>query len=133
MRLGIAMALALLPVPSAAQDLPSPGDLTSASGIASAARNLAGEAEDRLLVRDLLGKELKGADGNTLGTVEDLAVIPGGRVVAAIVSTGNGKRIAVPFAAVKLAGTGSSLEVPVAASDLAGRAELRSLAESLSD
>ena len=133
MRIRFALALALLPVPVVAQDLPSPGDLTSASSIASAAQTLAGQAGDRVLVRDLLGKELKGADGNTVGTVEDLAVIPGGRVIAAIVSTGEGSRIAVPFAAVKLAGSASELQVSVPASELTGLTELQSLAQSLTE
>lgn len=127
----LAFGFAFLPLPGVAQDFPSPGDLTSGSAIASAAESLAGQASDSLLVRDLFGKELKGSDGEVVGTVDDLAVIPGGRVVAAIVSTRDGAQIAVPFAAVKLTGSASALEVPIAASELSGLTALKSFADSL--
>lgn len=132
MRVRFVFALVALGVPASAQDLPTFDDLTSASAIASAAESLESKLGDRLLVRDLLGKELKGADGESVGTIEDLAVVPGGRVIAAIVSTGDGSRIAVPFAAVKLADSASRVEVPVAASELTGMSALGSLATALS-
>jgi sporulation protein YlmC with PRC-barrel domain len=130
MRVFPAAVIALVAAPAVAQDLPSPGDLTGSSAIASAAQSLLDQTEERLLVRDLLGKELKGADGEVVGTVENLAVAPGGRVIAAIVSTED-MRIAVPFGAVKLAAAGSGLEATVPASELTSMSELQSLAESL--
>lgn len=134
MRIRVAFALAFLAAPASAQDLPSSlDDLTDASSIASAAQTLVEQAEDRILVRDMLGKEIKGSDGETIGTVENLAVVPGGRIVAAIVDTGQDSRIALPFAAVKLAGSASALEVPVPASELTGMSALRSLADSLAE
>lgn len=38
-------------------------------------------------MKDLLGANVTGPDGSTVGIVENLAEIPGGRVVTAIIST----------------------------------------------
>ena len=91
---------------AAAQDGPlgNLGDLTSASAIEKAASQLEQQIKNSVLIKDLLGKSLKGADGATLGTVVNFAVAPGGRLVAALVETGDGTRLAVPFAAVKVVG-----------------------------
>jgi ribosomal 30S subunit maturation factor RimM len=121
-------------MPAAAQDGgPLPADLTSASAIASAATSLAEMVQDKLLIRDLLGKEITGSNGDRLGTVENLAVIPGGRIVAAIVSTDGGTRIAVPYTAIKVtrAAEQAQLQAKVPASELTGMSELSSLADSL--
>lgn len=133
--------LALVPLAwagfAAAQDLPVdlPDSLTDAAGIASAAQTLGEAAMDRLLIKDLIGTELTGSDGNSVGTIEDFVVIPGGRIVAALIETGDGTRLAVPFAAVKVVNAASQvgLEVPVGASELQGMGELRALASSLTD
>ena len=133
MRLPVVPMLVLVAAPVAAQDLPDlPHQLSDASSIASAAQTLSGQVGDKLLIRDLLGKELTGSGGEVVGTVENLVAIPGGRLIAALVSTESGQ-IAVPFAAIKVVGAAESsgLEVPVPASELTGMAELRSLAESL--
>jgi sporulation protein YlmC with PRC-barrel domain len=122
---------------AAAQDLPVdlPDSLTDASSIASAAQALSEAGMDRLLIKDLIGKELTGSDGNTIGTVEDFAVIPGGRIIAALVSTSDGTRLAVPYAAIRVANaaTSASLQVPISASELLDMGELQSLASSLTD
>jgi hypothetical protein len=95
----------LLVQPAASQEAKdgSSSQPTSVSAIASAATSLAGAAKDRLLIKDLLGKDLTGADGQAVGTVQDFALAPGGRLVAALVRLQNGSRIAVPFSAIKLA------------------------------
>ena len=120
---------------AAAQNLPVdiPDSLTSTSSIASAAQSLREAGMDKLLIQDLIGKTLSGTDGNTVGTIEDFAVVPGGRIIAALVSTGDGTVIAVPYAAIKLANAAgtASLHVPVRASELQGMSELKSLANSL--
>ena len=120
-----------------AQDLPVdiPDGLTSASSIASAAQSLHKAAMDKLLVKDLIGKTLTGTDGNTVGTIENFAVVPGGRIIAALVSTGDGTLIAVPYAAIKIANAAgtASLNVPVRASKLQGMSELRSLASMIAN
>jgi sporulation protein YlmC with PRC-barrel domain len=120
---------------AAAQEMPVelPDSLTDASGIASAARTLAEAGADRLLLADLIGQEIIGSDGSTVGTVEDFVATPGGRVVAALVSMPDGTRLAVPYAAIKVVGAAETagLEVPVTASELQEMGELRSLAESL--
>ena len=119
---------------AAAQDplagLPEPSDPDALREVAS---RLGEEAKDRALIADLLGKPLKGSDGDTIGKVRDFVVIPGGRLIAAIVQTPDGPRIAVPFTAVKLVGAAQSrgLEVPLTASEVSGMEELESLAGSL--
>ncbi len=130
-----ALALGLIvAAPAGAQQVPEAFDVGSVSDLATMAGEVRGLAEDRLLVRDMLGEPLLGGDGETVGTVEDFVVIPGGRLVAAMVETGDGTRIAVPFAAVKLgqAAAAGMMQVPLDASDIRGSAELRSLAETLS-
>ena len=128
----LAAGLAFVAAPACAQNTGMlPESLTSASSIASAAKTLQQAAQDKLLVRDLLGTQITGANGDTLGTVENFAVIPGGRIVAAIVSTGSGTMIAVPFTALKVANTGQQLQTTVPASELTGMSELQSLADSL--
>lgn len=112
-----------------------PDSLTDASSIASAAQTLSEAGMDRLLIKDLIGKELTGSDGNTAGTVEDFVVIPGGRVIAALVSTSDGTQLAVPYAAIKVvnAAGNAGLQTPVTASELRGMSELQSLASSVAN
>lgn len=122
---------------AAAQDMPVdiPDSLTSASSLASAAQTLREAEMKRLLIKDLLGKKLSGADGSTVGTIENFAVIPGGRIIAALVSTDDGTMIAVPYAAIKVANAAGAvdLNIPVPASEIQGMSELRSLASSITD
>ena len=125
---------AAIAAPAAAQDNLLPDNLTSASAIASAAQSLAQAGQDKLLVRDLLGQPLTGSDGATVGTIENFAVIPGGRIIAVIVSTGDGTRIAVPYTAVKVASAAKAgLQASVPASELTGMPELQSLANALTN
>ena len=134
-------AVCLLPLAwgsiATAQDLPVdiPSSLTSASSIASAAQSLRDTGMDKLLIKDLIGKTLTGTDGNTIGTIENFAVVPGGRIIAAVVSTGDGATIAVPYAAIKVANAAgtANLHVSVPASELQEMNELRSLANSLTN
>lgn len=138
---GVALASCITAVaaaaPARAQEdiLSATDDLTTASAIAEAATKLAGAVEDRLLIKDLIGKELKGKDGETLGTVEDFVVVAGGRLIAAMVKTEDDERLAVPFAAVKVAGSAedAGLELPIDASELEDMDELRSLTDALED
>ncbi len=121
----------------AAQDLPDeiPDSLSNASSIASAAQSLGEAGAEKLLIKDLIGKTLTGADGNTVGRVENFVVIPGGRIVAALVSTGEGSTIAVPYAAIKMADAAeaANLTAQIPASELSGMSELKSLAEAFTN
>lgn len=120
--------------PVAAQQVPTgPVDVGSISELASMAQDVGAMAADKLLVRDMLGQPLLGEGGETVGTVEDFVVVPGGRIVAALVETQDGSRIAVPFTAVKLGQAASSgmMQVPLPASELTGAEALRSLASQL--
>jgi sporulation protein YlmC with PRC-barrel domain len=112
---------------AAGSQSPSPGP------VAEAAKKLAKQAQDRFLIADLIGQELTGRDGKTVGTVQNFAVAPGGRILAAVVTRPDGTRIAVPFSAVKLAGTLAKprIEAVLSAAELKGMAELEALAGSL--
>ena len=133
-RLALALPF-LLPLPLAAQEL-SPealGELTSLDGLGAAADRIAQAAEDPILIRDLLGQEIAGADGTAIGTIEDMAVIPGGRIVAAIVTV-DGTRIAIPYAALKLdTAADVAAEVGFTADELKGSEALTSLANTLGE
>lgn len=128
------LLLGLAAAPAAAQaafDLPD--ETTDPSALASAAETLARDAADRLLVRDLLGAEIQSADGETLGTVENFVVVPGGRLVAAVVETADGTRLAVPFPAVKLAAASrdGAMKLTLPAGEVRSAEALRTLAETL--
>jgi sporulation protein YlmC with PRC-barrel domain len=110
--------------------------LDTASKLISAAKSLSEVAKDALLIKDLLGLEVAGADGKSLGTVENFAVAPGGRLIAALLELKDGGRmIALPAGAIKLASAaqGGSLDLLVPASDVTSAAELESLAGALAN
>jgi len=121
------------PVPAAPTDRLDTDRLDSPDAIAGAARAMAKAAKDRLLVKDLLGRKLQGPDGQPLGTVDNLAVIPGGRIVAALVTLPDGTRLALPFNAVTLATSAQGVQatVPATAEQLKGMPALVDLAGSL--
>lgn len=128
------LALALiLPASALAQGLDLPDEVTDAEGMASAARTIAEAGVDKLLIADMIGLEVKGPEGETLGTVEDLVAVPGGRLVAALLSLEDGPRIAVPYAALKVTGARDALEatLPATAEELSGMGELGDLASAL--
>jgi PRC-barrel domain len=128
----LAASLAMLAPPALGQSLPDvPDSLTDSSAIASAAQTIAEAAKDKVLVGDLIGQSLTGVEGDTIGTVENLVAVPGGRLVAALVRTSDGTRIAVPYAALKVSAAAQGLSATVPASELTGMGELQSLAQSL--
>ena len=132
--LGPALVLALaLPCAAPAQDLDLPEEVAGSEALARAATTIAEAGVDKVLVADLIGLEVRGPGGEPLGTVEDLAAIPGGRLVAALMSLEDGTRIAVPYAALKVAGARGTLEatLPMSAEELGGMRELKELAASL--
>lgn len=94
---------------------------------------LRGAAEDRLLIGDVLGSELSGPSGETIGTVENFAAIPGGRIVAVVVAMNNGQRIAVPWQVVSVSRAADSvgLEVPVSADGLLHNAAVEKMSSLL--
>lgn len=123
--------------PAAAADgVPDAVDeIGSASELGDAAEKAVNEAEDSLLIKDLLGKEVKGVDGDTIGEIENFVVVPGGRIVAALVETDDGTMLALPMAALKLAATAddAGIEVPVPASEVVDLDKLKESAEKLQD
>jgi sporulation protein YlmC with PRC-barrel domain len=111
----------------------TPGDVTSAAK--SAVETLTSAAQDKLLVKDMLGADVSGPDGKTIGTVENFVVIPGGRIVAAIIATDakDTSRIPVPFSLVKVTRTAGKLglTLPVGLSELKGMKEIQTLAAAI--
>ena len=132
----IALGLCLMaPVTSAQDVLDLPDEIAGSEGIADAAQAIADAGVDKLLIADLVGSTLEGLGGEALGTVENLVAVPGGRLVAALVSLEDDTRIAVPYAALKVSAAAGtvSVTVPMSADELRGMTELRDLAASLGD
>jgi hypothetical protein len=111
----------------------TPSDVTSAAK--SAAETLTSVAQDKLLVKDMLGADVSGPGGKTMGTVENFVVIPGGRIVAAIIATDakDTGRIPVPFSLVKVTHTAGKLglTLPVGLSEMKGMKEIQTLAAAI--
>lgn len=110
-----------------AQDLP---DLSSASSDAVSA--LSDAAESKLLIADLIGANVSDPSGNTVGTVDDLVAIPGGRIVAALIKPSDGgDLVPVPFKAVKVSQTAD--KASAALPDTLGAMRDSSAVQKLSD
>jgi sporulation protein YlmC with PRC-barrel domain len=125
-----ALLLSLAPLAASGQSLPDPSALADrASEAAQSVRDIAGE---HLLIASMIGREVIGPDGGAVGTVEDFAVLPGGNLVAAVVSRGDGARIALPWDAVKAGvAAGEPVGIPFTAAEIDGQEALRDLADAL--
>ena len=125
-----ALTLALLVTPTYAH-AQSLGDLAGAAK--EAADTLKQAAADKLLVADMLGAEVTGPGGERLGTVENLAVVPGGKLVAAIIALEGGDKLPVPYRMVKVSRAQQKLGVtlPVSLEDLRGDEAVKALASAL--
>ena len=132
--LTLAICLAL---PALAQDgLPDlPDEIAGSEAMASAARAILEAGEDKFLLADLIGREVTGPDGAALGTVDNLAALPGGRLVAALMTLEDGTRIAVPYQALSLSAAAGTLEatLPMSADQLSDMDELKDLAATLGE
>ena len=128
--LALAASLAWAATPALAQGLP---DLDAvAAQAADLTGRIAEAAADQVLVADMLGRDVIGPDGTALGTLENLVVLPGGNLVAAVIARPEGRRIAVPWDAAK-AGVkaGQPIEIPFSAAELDGAEALRDLTGAL--
>lgn len=125
-----ALAAALVALSPAAAAAQGAWNLGAAEDVASAAADLTEAAKDSVLVGDLIGKRIDGADGETLGRVRDLAVFPGGRA-AALIETPEGDRLALPLGAVKLAAGDGPLSATMPASAVRGVKGLAGLADAM--
>jgi ribosomal 30S subunit maturation factor RimM len=129
-----ALALFILPAlvspPAGAQ---SPADAAAiAEGAAALASEVGEIAADSLLIADMLGAEVVGADGQPIGTVEDFVAAPGGRLLAAVVARSGGGRVALPWTAVKAGvAAGGTIELPMTEAELDGAEALRDLTKVL--
>ena len=102
--------------------------------IGDAADKIGEMAADQLLIKDFLGLELTGTDGDSVGTVRDFVAIPGGNLVAALVETSDGTRILVPWELLAVeSADGKAIEATQTAADLTGSQKLVDLASQLAD
>lgn len=110
-----------------------PDEIAGSEAVASAARTIVEAGADKVLLADLIGSEVAGPSGEALGTVEDLAAIPGGRLIAALVSLDDGTMVALPYQALKLdaAGETARATLDLTAEELRALPELRELADAL--
>ena len=129
LRAALVTLLLATPVPFAAH-AQSLGDLAGAAK--GAAEALKEAAADKLLVADMIGAEVTDPSGATVGTVENLVAVPGGKLVAAILKV-EGGRLPVPYEMVKVSRAQEKLgvTVPVSLEDLRGDEAVRALAEAL--
>jgi sporulation protein YlmC with PRC-barrel domain len=109
----LAMTLIALPLPLAAQSdlieaLTDPAAIGDAAQ--GAADRLASEAEDKVLVSEMIGREVTGPGGERVGAVDDLVVVPGGQIVAVLVSPAEGAPVALPYRALKVSAAASAAE-----------------------
>lgn len=127
----IVLALACADEPAAAQSGSSSQGSGFGGAVQSAIGSLTGAAKDKVLIKDLLGMKVSGPGGGTIGTVSDFAVLPGGRMIAALLTTADPKigQIAVPFTAIKIASSAKtvSLSLPMTLPELTGRADIQRL------
>ncbi len=126
----LALMMIVAPLPLAAQSGSGQGmveTLTDPAKIGDAAQKAADQfgqkAKSKLLASKMLGQEVTGPGGGTVGTLQDLVVVPGGQVIAVLVKPSDGGQpVALPYQAMKVS----------AASSAAGKAGL-SLPVSLED
>lgn len=125
---------ALIAGPAGAQSPLDGIDGAMGGPIGDAVEKLGEMAADQLLIRDFLGMELTGAEGETVGTVRDFVAIPGGKLAGALVETSEGTRILVPWQLLSVeSADGKAIRATQAAADLTGSQKLVDLASQLSD
>lgn len=96
--LSVAFGLAVAATAAHAQ---APSEVASA--VTEAASQLKSRGKDKIMISKVLGSQVKGPSGQTYGTVDDLVIIPGGRVVAALIKPSDGGDIVpIPYTALKL-------------------------------
>ena len=127
----LALTLPMAAVAQGALDLPD--EIAGSEAMASAAQAILEAGVDKILIGDLIGTTIEGPEGEALGTVENLVAVPGGRLVAALMTLEDGTRIAVPYQALKVSGAAETVQatLPMSAGDLRGMSELTDLAEQL--
>ena len=83
---------------------PAPAQTADLGKAASeAVQAVKGQAQDALLVGDLIGAPARGPSGDQLGTISNLVALPNGTLVAVLVEPSDGgDPLAVPYKLVKL-------------------------------
>ena len=98
--------------PALAEDANPVEALTDPTAISDAAASgleaLQDASADKVMVSAMMGRKVRGPGGETLGTLEDLVVIPGGKIVAILVRPDEGEPVALPYQALKVSGAASA-------------------------
>ncbi len=74
-------------------------------------------------VSQLMGKDVKGANGETMGSIRNFVISPNGHVFALVSSADTGKTVAVPFESFSSIGSDNTLSLNVARDQLANAPE----------
>lgn len=144
----LVLSLIALPLPLAAQSgggsasgmVETLTDPAAIGDAASEAAELLGEkAKHKLLASEMIGRDVTGPGGDTIGTVEDLVVVPGGKVVAILVKPPggqSGKPVALPYQALKVSAAGKAagkagLSLPVGLDEARGIKGMQALTEAV--
>ena len=129
----LAAALALPLSATAAEPLQGLADLDAIGDLAgNAAQTLTEAARDKVLARKMLGSEVTGPGGKTIGTLDNLVIVPGGQVAAVIIKPKDGKPLALPYQALKLsaaasAGKAAGVSLPMSLEDARGMDAVKKL------
>jgi PRC-barrel domain len=75
-----------------------------------AADQLGKKAKAKVLASELIGRKVTGPGGGTVGTVEDLVVVPGGQVLAVLIKSDGGQPVALPYGALKVSAASSAAD-----------------------
>lgn len=114
--------------------LSDPSSITDAA--VTAVDTMRSQASEHLLASNILGQEVTGPGGDTVGTIEDLVVVPGGKLVAVLIKPRDGEPIALPYQALKasaVASAGDSLgfSLPVSLEEARGMQSLQDLTSAI--
>jgi sporulation protein YlmC with PRC-barrel domain len=123
-------AIVLVPALAPAQEVPGLSQIEGAAGdLLDRGIDL---GADVLLIADLLGREVVGPDGGSLGTVEDFVLIPGGNLVAALIARPDAPTIALPYEAVSAGvAVNGPVEIPMTGAEIDGSEALARLSRAL--
>ena len=120
------LALSILTAAPALAQMPDMSASDAVSALTEAGR-------DKLLIADLIGAKVTDPSGEA-GTLTNLVAVPGGRIVAALVTpAGGGDPIAIPYQLVKIDAAADTLglSLPEPLADLAGRSGMEELGQAV--
>ena len=120
------LAFSILAAAPALAQMPDMSASDAVSALTEAGR-------DKLLIADLIGAKITDPSGEA-GTLTNLVAVPGGRIVAALVTpAGGGDPVVIPYQLVKIdaAADALGLSLPEPLADLAGRSGMAELGQAV--